>query len=113
MNRPLCTECNKRPKAINYKKGDKTYYRSKCIECNAKRHKPYKPRWQQKGYKKKMVCDMCGYRAKYPQQLEVYHIDGNLDNCQLSNLRTVCLNCTIEINKQELTWKKGDLVRDF
>ena len=115
MPRPLCKECGKRPRAINYVRNDKTYYRSKCTECLAKqkRQKPFKPRWQQKGYKKKMTCDLCGFRAKYPQQIEIYHIDGNLDNCTFTNLKNVCRNCMVELEKQDLPWRRGDLVRDF
>ena len=29
--RDLCKECGKRPVAINYRKGDRIFYRSKCI----------------------------------------------------------------------------------
>lgn len=112
MPRPMCEECGKRPRAVNYKKGERTYYRSKCIECNNKRSKPYKPRWQQRGYKKKMSCDVCGFRAKFQQQIEIYHVDGNLDNCTFTNLKNVCQNCIIEIQKQDLPWRKGDLIRD-
>ena len=30
----------------------------------------------------------------------------------LKNLKTVCLNCTIEIPKQDLPWRPGDLEPD-
>ena len=30
--RPLCV-CGQRPAAINYKKGNKTYYRKRCERC--------------------------------------------------------------------------------
>jgi hypothetical protein len=43
----------------------------------------------------------------------VYHIDGNLNNTALSNLKTVCANCQIEVAKEGLGWRQGDLVPDF
>jgi hypothetical protein len=42
----------------------------------------------------------------------VYHVDGNLHNTELKNLKTVCLNCTIELQKVDLPWKPGDLEPD-
>jgi hypothetical protein len=65
------------------------------------------------GYKKKTTCDRCGFRAKYAAQLMVFHVDGNLNNSQLRNLRTVCQNCVIEINRSDLVWHPGDLEPDL
>jgi hypothetical protein len=45
-------------------------------------------------------------------QLMVFHVDGNLNNSNLRNLKTVCQNCAIEIRKSDLTWKPGDLEPD-
>jgi hypothetical protein len=42
----------------------------------------------------------------------VYHIDGNLKNSNLANLRSICLNCTVEITRLDLPWKVGDLIED-
>ena len=39
-------------------------------------------------------------------------LDGNLNNNNLRNLKTVCLNCTVEITKADLTWRPGDLEPD-
>ena len=51
--------------------------------------KPQKPRWETAGYKKKPTCDRCGFRAKQSAlQLMVYHADGDLNNCELRNLKT-------------------------
>jgi len=83
-----------------------------CIRKN-KKIKPQIARWQSVGYKKKPACDKCGFRAKYPAQLLVYHIDGNLNHCDLKNLKTVCLNCVEEIKRSDLPWKKGDLEPDI
>lgn len=114
MIRPICTVCKKNFCAVNYKRKDKTYYRSKCSSC-ARRNRqlpPQTPRWAVAGYKKKAACDKCGFRAKLKTQLTVFHIDGNLNNCAFTNLRTVCLNCVEEIARNEPTWKQGDLQAD-
>jgi len=114
-DRPLCSVCRVKPAAINYVKNDIVYYRSKCNECNGikKRHKPFVPRWKQKGYKQKTTCDRCGFRAKYPSQIVVFHVNGNLDDATITNLRSICLNCVVEIDKDDSPWKQGDLMRDF
>lgn len=114
MKRPLCTACKKRPAAINCHRGDRVYYRSRCDSCirKGRKQKPPVPRWTTSGYKKKAACDRCGFVARYQTQLLVYHIDGNLNNSTLTNLRTVCLNCSAELPKLDLTWKPGDLEAD-
>jgi hypothetical protein len=99
---------------VNCHRGDKIYYRSRCDNCIRKdrRQKPTEPRWKQAGYKKKMICDRCGFRAKVQAQTLVYHVDGNLNNSELRNLRSVCLNCTAEIMREDLPWRRGDLEED-
>ena len=114
MNRPLCPVCNQRPLAINCYRNGQTYYRSRCEHCIKKNKKlpTPKPRWQSAGYKKKPACDKCGFKARYSAQLLVYHVDGNLHNSEVKNLKTLCLNCTEEIKRSDLPWKKGDLEPD-
>ena len=113
--RKLCTVCGKKPCAVNYKMFSKTYYRSRCDSCIRKKKKlptPI-PSWHKAGYKKKPHCEKCGFKAKYKEQLFVYHVDGILNNTALNNLKTVCTNCQIEIAKTGLGWVQGDLVPDF
>ena len=112
--RPLCQICNKNPAAINGYHHNKIYYRSKCNSCNKakKKAKVSVPRWQAAGYKKKPACDRCGFRARHHSQLTVFHVDGNLNNCETRNLKTVCLNCIVEITRLELPWRPGDLEPD-
>jgi hypothetical protein len=114
MTRPICPSCKQRYKAIAYHKYNRIYYRSKCSQClqKAKRSKPQKMRWQIDGYKKKPTCDKCGFRAKYTSQLLVLHVDGNQQNCDTRNLKTICLNCVQEIKKADLPWRPGDLEPD-
>lgn len=113
--RPICKTCNKNHAAVNYIKNGKTHYRSICDECGRKKakKKPWVPKWQKSGYKKKPTCDVCGFKSQFPSQMTVFHIDGNLENVALSNLRTVCLNCVEVVKRKELNWKRGDLEVDY
>lgn len=110
--RPLCKTCGEKPRAINYHKGKDTFYRSQCDSC-ARGAKPKKPRWHQLGYRKKDFCEKCGYRSKHPEQFNVYHIDGDLNNCRPANLKTICANCQRTLQKEGVKWKQGDLIADF
>lgn len=114
QKRPLCKSCNKKPSAINYKQGVKIYYRSRCDSCIRKKKglAVPKPNWQKSGYRKKLLCEKCGFKSRYHEQFFVFHLDGNLNNTSHMNLRTVCSNCQIEIAKSGLGWVQGDLVPD-
>ena len=111
--RPLCI-CGQRPAAINYKKNGKTFYRRKCESCNK-----YGivgkgiPQWKLDGYDKKDKCEKCGYKSQHPEQFNVFHIDGQLQNTAPNNLKTICANCQRLIQKQGVRWKQGDLIPDF
>ena len=110
--RPLC-KCGFRPRAINYKKGDRIYYRSLCETCMAHGLSHGIPRWQRAGYKMKSQCDKCGHRSLHREVFRVFHIDGNLDNCRYNNLKTVCANCALTLSKDGVLWKQGDLLADY
>ena len=112
--RPICNLCNKNYAASNYTRNGITHYRSMCDECKRKKEKkkPRTPNWQKSGYKKKATCDLCGFHSVYPSQLTVFHIDGDLENIQLNNLRTICLNCIEVVKRKNITWKRGDLIVD-
>lgn len=114
-NRPICQACFKKPVAINYIKDKIYFFRRKCDSCNRKKKKirEKQPYWALAGYKKKPHCEKCGFEAEYKEQLFVYHVDGDLRNNNVSNLKTVCANCQIAISKQGLGWKQGDLIPDF
>ena len=114
MNRPICPECNKNFCAVNYKRNGITHYRSKCDECGRKkaRLKPRVPRWQRGTYKKKATCDLCGFKSLFTSQIQVFHVDGNLENIGVPNLRSICLNCVEVVKKKEVNWRRGDLEVD-
>lgn len=59
-----------------------------------------------------MSCDRCGFRARHSAQLTVYHVDGDLNNCNLRNLKTVCLNCVVDVTRSDAGWQPGDLEPD-
>jgi hypothetical protein len=115
MERPMCPACNQRSCAINYHRDNITHYRARCEPCVKKQRKIKTPvpRWQSAGYKKKATCDKCGFKSKYAAQLLVYHVDGNLHNTTVKNLKTICLNCTVEIKKSTVPWAAGDLAPDL
>ena len=85
-----------------------------CENCikRGKRVKPPVAKWRTAGYKKKPTCDRCGFRAKLNAQLLVYHVDGDLNNCNARNLKTICLNCVPEIKRADLPMRPGDLEPD-
>ena len=114
MMRPICKSCGKNHCAVNYIREDVTHYRSGCDECGRKKKKlkPRKANWTKSGYKKKATCDLCGFKSLFPTQMTVYHIDGNLENIALTNLRTVCLCCIEVVKRKEITWRRGDLEVD-
>lgn len=112
--RPICKECNKNVCAVNYNRNGKTYYRRICDDCGRKKlkKKPFKPSWQKSGYKKKATCDLCGFKSLLASQITVFHIDGKLENTELTNLRSICLNCVEVVKKKEVNWRRGDLEVD-
>jgi hypothetical protein len=114
MKRPLCPACNQRPCAVNYYRDSVAHYRTRCEACikKKKKIKAPEPRWKTSGYVKKSTCDKCGFKSKYSAQLLVYHIDGNLHNAGQTNLKTICLNCTVDLKKSDLPWMPGDLLPD-
>ena len=110
--RPLC-KCGQRPAAINYKKGKRTYYRRLCETCLRNGVGHGIPKWKQRGYEKLDTCEKCGYHSKHEEQFNVFHIDGNLDNCRPSNLKTICANSQRTLQRDGVKWKQGDLRPDF
>ena len=108
MEREICPVCKIRPVGINYiGSNNKTYYRKKCDWCikHKKQERPLVSVWVKTGYKKKPHCEKCGFVAKLKEQLLVAYIDGDITNNDWFNLKTVCQNCKVEIEKSVLPWK--------
>lgn len=110
--RPLCNICREKPCAVNYHKKGIVYYRRTCDSCSRGTTKK-KSRWETSGYKKKNHCEKCGYKSNHSEQFNVYHIDGNLENCRPNNLKTICANCQRILYKEGVKWRQGDLVADY
>jgi hypothetical protein len=110
--RDLCKSCGVRPVAINYRKNDRVYYRSKCDHCDKGRGDGI-PKWYRAGYRLKLKCDKCGFSSKNLEQFNVFHVDGDLENCRVTNLKTVCANCQRVLHKEGVKWRQGDLTPDF
>lgn len=49
-----------------------------------------------------LVCNKCGYN-KYPQVLQIHHIDRNRKNNDINNLLVVCPTCHMEIHYETKT----------
>ena len=114
MYRPLCSICKGNFAAVNYRAGDKIYYRKICASCSRKGKRIKEmPGWAKTGYKKKMQCERCNFKARVAQQIFVYYIDGNLKNNTWTNLRCVCANCRIELNSTKTTWRESPLISDY
>ena len=115
LQRPICKKCNRNHAAINYKRNEVTHYRSICDECGKKKkkQKPLKANWTKSGYKKKATCDLCGFKSLFATQITVFHIDGNLEHIEHTNLRSICLNCVEVVKKKDVTWRRGDLEIDY
>jgi hypothetical protein len=110
--RKLCKQCGQRPRAINYYKEGKTFYRSKCDHC-ARGNQKERPLWALSGYQKKNSCDRCGFKSPHTESFNVFHVDGDLTNCRYANLKTVCANCQRVLHKEGVRWRQGDLTPDF
>lgn len=71
------------------------------------------PRWFRAGYRIKNQCDKCGFKSIHKEVFGVFHVDGDLNNCKHTNLKTVCCNCAQVLAKDGIAWKQGDLIADY
>ena len=113
--RPLCELCKAKPRAYAYKRNGKIYWRKLCDTCGRKKSKKRVggvTALQRSGYKKKIRCEICGFKAQHSVQLDVFFVDGNLRNTIDTNLKTVCANCQRLSGVRRLGWRMGDLVAD-
>lgn len=114
-NRPLCKQCNDKPRAYAYTRNDKTYWRRLCDSCIRRKNNlktNMSARWIKAGYKKKKKCELCGFKSQNPIQMNVYHVDGNRNNNNFLNLKTICANCQRLKSTENLGWIIGDLEVD-
>ena len=115
MTTKICKTCRKQPVTVNYIRKGKKYYRSQCYYCiKDQKQKKKQPEQllKRSGYKKKNKCDRCGFNSKTSSQMNIYYNDGNTYNVSMSNLRTYCSNCLIEV-KTNPAAGRTDIIVDF
>lgn len=89
FERGTCKHCGIRPKAINYVKNNKTFYRSKCEVCLAGNNEFKIPAWKRDGYIKNKQCEQCKFLSKFTEQMTVI--------IEKKKYKTICLNCQVEV----------------
>jgi hypothetical protein len=77
----------------------RTYYDRYCSTCKRNRRIISIKR-------KKLTCEICGFKAKYPAQMDIDHIDGNHKDNSPENLQEICANCHRLKTIQEKDWMK-------
>jgi 5-methylcytosine-specific restriction endonuclease McrA len=89
-DRPLCVNCG-RPARYHTKNSDGSvkYWRKYCTMC----HKNQGQNQYRYRLKKKKKCEVCGFKAVHPCQLDVDHINGDHKDDRDENLMTLCANC--------------------
>lgn len=83
----ICVVCRKRPQMS---KGDGRF-RAECQPCHREIYQIKSVREHRKYVEDK--CDRCGFEPENICQLDVHHVDGNHQNNDPENLRTLCANC--------------------
>lgn len=109
MTEKMCNICNKHPVAKNYVRKGKTYYRKICYYCIKEKKNQKKEAVQllkKSGYRMKTNCDRCGFVAKATEQIRIHFRDNNKYNVSLSNLRSYCVNCIIEVKNNPAADKR-------
>lgn len=109
MTEKLCSTCKKHHVAVNYTRNNKTYYRKICYYCIKKKKQSKNQAAQllkRSGYKKKTICDRCGFVAKTPEQIKIHFRDRNELNTSSTNIRSYCFNCIIEVKNNPAADKR-------
>ncbi len=111
--RPICKHCNRNQGRIRGRnKAGVQSYSNICSTCwkNRRRKVGVLPQPNRrltreerqilrlrpkKEYRKhlKEMCQRCGFKALFPCQLDIDHIDDDFTNNDPSNLQTLCANC--------------------
>jgi cytochrome c553 len=89
-DRPNCIICGRKARYhTKNEDGSVKYWRNLCTMCHKNSgQEQYKYRLYKKNY-----CEICGFEAIHPVQLDVDHIDSNHKNNEEHNLMTLCANC--------------------
>src|SRR4051812_25437648 len=101
---PICPNCNIYPRNYKGMRNGKPRITKWCDTCSGKK-------WKFATSHKKKFCELCGFEAEHPIQLDVDHIDGDRNNNNPDNFCTVCANChrlKTLINKDNNRYKYQD-----
>lgn len=93
VERGLC-ECGNKQHMKGLNKNGIPVYRSVCTTCHRKGRRNKRP-----------LCDQCGFIAEDLCQIDIDHIDGNVNNNDLSNLANICSNCHRLKTKKYNEWR--------
>lgn len=90
----VCVLCNRNKQTV-WPAGK---YRPVCGGCDNERRGLSRNHWSRKKERpylihRKGVCELCGFVPVRICQLDVDHIDGNHNNNEIDNLKTLCANC--------------------
>jgi hypothetical protein len=80
----LKCKCGNLVEKIGTLKDGSPSFGDKCRTCRGR---------QRYGIVKGSICEECNFVPKVSAQLEIDHIDGDRNNNDKSNLRTLCCNC--------------------
>ena len=86
----ICTECGVCRQMSKGKRGGKTIYMALCCACHKQRYSMGKYSYTAV---KGDSCELCGFTAAHPCQLDVDHVNGNHSDDSSDNLQTLCANC--------------------
>jgi 5-methylcytosine-specific restriction endonuclease McrA len=98
MERKLCA-CGNLTMSKGKDKHGNTKYGSRCHTCRELGRRS-----------KKDHCELCGFVALDPVQLDVDHIDRNPSNNNPDNLQTLCANCHRLKTKKNKDWRQNEKV---
>lgn len=87
----LCSSCG--PAPLYRRTHGKSRVQWACFNKTKRNWARRRPSGQSYLVHKGDRCGKCGFVPVHRCQLDVDHIDGNHNNNQLSNLRTLCSNC--------------------
>ena len=91
----LCLICGRNPVALSGKTSTgRLRFKKRCEAC-IKRSRAIRLNVHRDLIlrHKKSFCEECGFVAVNSCQLDVDHLDGNRENSDSKNLRTLCANC--------------------